>query len=80
MLTLDKHVVKPVEIVFLLPGGKKHTRQFKTEEKVAEYLKVTHATAAPISFSYADGSVVTGPTLERIYQQVFESFSAGTDR
>ena len=72
--------MKPVEIVFLLPGGKKHTRQFKTEEKVAEYLKVTHATEAPLSFSYTDGSVVTGPTLDRIYQQVFESFSAGIDR
>ena len=73
-------VVKAVEIVFLLPGGQKHTRQFKTEEKAAEYLKLTHATEAPVAFNYADGSVVSGPTLERIYQQVFESFSAGTDR
>ena len=72
--------MKAVEIVFLLPGGKKDTRQFKTEQKAAEYLKLTHATEAPISFSYVDGSVVSGPTLERIYQQVFESFSAGTGR
>jgi hypothetical protein len=80
MLTLYKHVVKPVEIVFLLPGGKKHTRQFKTEDKVAEYLKVTHATEAPLSFSYTDGSVVSGPTLERIYQRVFQSFGVGGAR
>jgi len=72
--------VKPVEIVFLLPGGKKHTRQFKTEDKAAEYLKLTHATEAPISFSYTDGSVVTGPTLDRIYQRVFQSFGLGSDR
>jgi len=64
--------MKCIEIVLMLPGGKKQKREFKTEERAAEYLKVTHATEAPLSFRYADGSVVTGPTLDRIYNRVFE--------
>jgi hypothetical protein len=65
--------VKPIEIVFLLPDGKKHPRQFKTEEEAAEYLKVTHATEAPISIRYADGAVVPSSILKRIYGRAFES-------
>ena len=61
-----------IEIVFLLPNRKKRAREFQSEEEAAEYLKVTHMTEAPISFTYSDGSPVTGHTLERIYGRVFE--------
>jgi len=65
--------VKAIEIVFLLPNGKKHARQFKTEEEAAEYLKTTHATEAPISIRYVNGSSVARHTLERIYGPAFET-------
>jgi hypothetical protein len=66
--------VKTIDVVFLIPGGKKHKRQFKTEEEASEYLKQTHATEAPLSFNYDDGTPLNSPTLNRIRHQVFESF------
>jgi len=66
--------VKTIEVVFLLPCGQKQKRQFKTEEEASDYLKVTHATEAPVSFNYRDGSPVLSPAIERIYNRVFESF------
>ena len=64
------HRLKAIEIVFLLPCGKKQQRQFKTEEEAAEYLKVTHASESPLSFRYADDLIVTQETLDRIYHRV----------
>src|SRR5687768_2911696 len=63
--------VKEINIVLLLPCGKKYERQFKTEDEVVDYLKATHATEAPLSFRHADGSPVLSPALERIYNRVF---------
>ena len=65
--------MKAIDVLFLLPCGKKQKRQFKTEEEAADYLKVTHATEAPLSFNYADGSAVLSPAIERIYARVFDS-------
>ena len=67
-----KQTVKGIEIVLLLPSGKKRARQFKTEDEVVEYLKATYTTEAPLSFSYSDGSPVLSPALERIYNRVFD--------
>ena len=64
--------MKIIEIVFLLPSGKKRQRQFKTELEAAKYLKATHATEAPLSFTYNDGSPVLSPAIERIYALVFK--------
>jgi hypothetical protein len=71
---LTKPIVKTIDVVFLIPGGEKYKRQFKTEEEAAEYLKVTHATEAPLSFTYGDGTPLNKPALERIQNWVFESF------
>jgi len=60
-----------IEIVFLLPGGKKRVQQFKTELEVAEHLKATYTTEAPISFTYTDGTPLNSRTIERIYAIVF---------
>ena len=60
-----------IEIVFLLPSGKKRVQQFKTELEVAEHLKATHTTEAPLSFTYTDGTPLNSQTLERIYAIVF---------
>ena len=67
-----KQTVNGFEIVLLLQGGKKRTRRFKSEAELIDYLKATYKTEAPLSFRHADGSPVSGPTLERIYQRVFE--------
>ena len=71
---LIQPIVKTIEVVFLIPGGNKRKRKFKTEEEAAEYLKATHATEAPLSFTYGDGTPLEDPTLERINNRVFESF------
>jgi hypothetical protein len=65
--------VQPIEVLFLLSHGKKQKRLFKTENELAEYLTATHATEAPIRFSYADGSCVETQTLDRVYAQVFKA-------
>ena len=67
-----KRAVKGIKIVLLLPLGKKHTRQFKSEDEVVAYLQATHGTEAPLSFHYTDGSPLLGPALKRIYDRVFE--------
>jgi hypothetical protein len=64
--------VKAIDVVLLLPNGKKQQRQFKTEQEASDYLAVTHATEAPLSFKYTDGSPVLSPALERIYNRVFK--------
>ena len=70
---LTKQNVKALEVVLLLPGGKKRKRQFSTEKQASDYLKVTHATEAPLSMRYADGSVIPGRALDRLFRRVFES-------
>ena len=67
-----QQIVKVIEIVLLLPCGKKQKRQFKTEAEACDYLTITHATEAPLSFTYGDGSPVLSPALERIYDRVFK--------
>jgi hypothetical protein len=62
-----------IEIILLLPCGSRQTRRFVTEAEASEYLKATHATEAPVSFNYADGSPVASPAIERIYAPVFDS-------
>ena len=64
-----------IDIVLLLPSGTQHKRRFVTEIEASEYLKATHATEAPLSFDYADGSPVPSPAIERIYDLVFDSLS-----
>jgi hypothetical protein len=66
-------IVQPIEVLFLLSHGKKQKRLFKTENDLAEYLTATHATEAPISFSYADGSCVEAQTLDRISARIFKA-------
>ena len=70
--TKRKRTPLGIEIVLLRSTAKKHTLQFKTEAEAAEYLKATHATEAPISFTYTDGTPLNSTTIERIYAIVFE--------
>ena len=65
--------MKPIDVVFLLACGKKQERQFETEAEASDYLKLTHATEAPLSFNYADGSPVLSLAIDRIYNRVFKS-------
>jgi len=62
-----------IEIVLLRPSGTQHKRRFLTEAEASEYLKATHATEAPLSFDYADGSPVPSSAIERMYAHVFDS-------
>ena len=70
--TNRKRKADAIEIVLLLPSGTQHKRRFLTEGEASEYLKSTHATEAPLSFDYADGSPVPSPAIERIYDLVFD--------
>ena len=65
--------MKALEVVLLLPSGKKHKRQFSNEKQASTYLKITHATEAPLSMRYADGSVIPGKALDRMFRRVFET-------
>ena len=60
-----------IEIVFLLPGGKKRVQKFKTELEVAEHLKATYTTEAPLSFTYTNGKPLDSHAINRIYAIVF---------
>ena len=66
------HNNQTINVVLLLPDGKKQKRQFNTETEASEYLKLTHATEAPLSFNYHDGSPVLSPAIERMYDRAFE--------
>ena len=66
-----------IEILFLVAEGGTHSHLFDTEGEAAEYLKRTHATEAPISFTYTDGTALRRPALERIHSTVFEGLSQG---
>ena len=65
--------MKVIEVLFLLPEGKTHKRQFKSEDEVVEYLVLTREGEAPLAFNYADGSLVSTETLERIYRRFFKA-------
>lgn len=65
--------VRSIEVLFLLPEGKKQKREFKTENDLVEYLTVTHGTEAPLGFKYTDGACVEAETLERVYTGVFKA-------
>ena len=69
--------VRAIEVLFLVPGGKRRKRQFRKETVAIKYLTGSYATEAPISFKYADGSPVPGNTIDRIYERVFELLSHG---
>jgi hypothetical protein len=63
--------MKPLEITFLESTGKHKARIFDTEDAVVAYLKETYKTEAPLSFRYADGSIVEKQLLDKIFERVF---------
>ena len=71
--TRRKKIANAIEILLLLPSGAQARRRFLTETEASEYLKATHATEAPLSFDYVDGSPVPSSAIERIYARVFDS-------
>ena len=64
-------VLDGFEVLFLKPPGKCVRRCFKSEDELVDYLKRTKETEAPISFRYADGTIVDRATLDHIHRRFF---------
>jgi len=63
--------VKPLEIVVMDRRGARRTLRFSSKAAAIAFLKKTHSTEAVVSFTYADGSPLKQPTMDRIFQEVF---------
>ena len=65
--------LRSFRIVLLNSVGKKRAVELSTEDKVAEFLKATYLTEAPLSLEYSDGSRVEAKVIEQIYARVFSN-------
>jgi hypothetical protein len=68
----NKKVAEGFEVMFLQAQAKLFKRRFKSEDELVEHLKTTKMTEAPISFRYADGSMVGRATLQHIHHRFFD--------
>ena len=70
------HMTQPIVILVTDFAGKNRAVRIHLEEEAVAFLASTHATEAPISFRYQDGSAVETEVIERILKQLFSRMAA----
>jgi hypothetical protein len=61
---------KQIEVILIDGTFKRHTGRFASEKELIEALKGTFFTHAPVSITYADGTILESKALDRINNQL----------